>query len=112
MNKPLLLAICILSSFTIFAQKNRVRVCGMAASTTENLGIVHNSDSMFETFKVSRNNDLDLFFEAVIEATEEAIINSIFVAETLTGFENTKFGAIPIDKTIEILNKYNTVGNV
>jgi D-aminopeptidase len=81
----------------------------IAASTTEDLRIVHNSDSMFETFKVIRNNDLDLLFEAVIEATEEAIINSLFAAETLTGFENTKVEALPIDKTIEILKKYNRV---
>lgn len=81
----------------------------IAASTAEDLRIAHNSDSMFETFKVLRNNDLDLLFEAVIEATEEAIINSLFAAETLTGFENTKVEALPIDKTIEILKKYNRV---
>ena len=81
----------------------------IAASITEDLRIVHNSDSMFETFKVLRNNDLDLLFEAVIEATEEAIINSLFAAETLTGFENTKVEALPIDKTIEILKKYNRI---
>ncbi|MER0440809.1 P1 family peptidase [Emticicia sp. W12TSBA100-4] len=81
----------------------------IAASTAEDLRIAHNSDSMFETFKVLRNNDLDLLFEAVIEATEEAIINSLFAAETLTGFENTKVEALPIDKTLEILKKYNRV---
>lgn len=81
----------------------------IAASTAEELRIAHNSDSMFETFKVLRNNDLDLLFEAVIEATEEAIINSLFAAETLTGFENTKVEALPIDKTIAILKKYNRI---
>lgn len=81
----------------------------IAASTAENLRIAHNSDSMFETFKVLRNNDLDLLFEAVIEATEEAIINSLFAAETLTGFENTKIESLPIDKTLEVLKKYNRV---
>lgn len=79
----------------------------IAASTAEDLRIAHNSDSMFETFKVLRNNDLDLLFEAVIEATEEAIINSLFAAETLTGFENTKIEALPIDKTLDILKKYS-----
>lgn len=81
----------------------------IAASTAEDLRIAHNSDSMFETFKVLRNNDLDLLFEAVIEATEEAIINSLFAAETLTGFENTKIESLPIDKTLEVLKKYNRV---
>lgn len=81
----------------------------IAASTAEDLRIAHNSDSMFETFKVLRNNDLDLLFEAVIEATEEAIINSLFAAETLTGSENTKVEALPIDTTLDILKKYNRV---
>lgn len=81
----------------------------VAASTAKNLRIAHNSDSMFETFKVLTNNNLDLLFEAVIEATEEAIINSLFAAETLTGFENTKIDALPVDKTLEILKKYNRI---
>ena len=81
----------------------------IAASTAEDLRITHNSDSMFETFRVLRNNNLDLLFEAVIEATEEAIINSLFAAETLTGFENIKVEALPIGKTIEILTKYNRI---
>jgi len=81
----------------------------IAASTAEDLRIAHNSDSMFETFKLLRNNELDLLFEAVIEATEEAIINSLFAAETLTGFENTKVEALPIGKTIEIIKKYNRI---
>jgi D-aminopeptidase len=81
----------------------------IAASTAEDLRITHNSDSMFETFKVLRNNNLDVLFEAVIEATEEAIINSLFAAETLTGFENIKVEALPIGKTIEILTKYNRI---
>jgi D-aminopeptidase len=81
----------------------------IASSTAEDLRIAHNSDSMFETFKLLRNNELDLLFEAVIEATEEAIINSLFAAETLTGFENTKIEALPIGKTIEIIKKYNRI---
>jgi D-aminopeptidase len=81
----------------------------IAASTAKDLRIAHHSDSMFETTIVLRNNDLDLLFEAVIEATEEAIINSLFAAETLTGFENTKADALPIDKTVEILKKYSRI---
>lgn len=81
----------------------------IAASTAKDLRIAHNSDSMFETTSVLRNNDLDLLFEAVIEATEEAIINSLFAAETITGFENTKIEALPIDKTVNILKKYNRI---
>jgi D-aminopeptidase len=45
-------------------------------------------------------------FEAVIEATEEAIINSLFTAETLTGNNGLTIEALPIDKTLEIVKKY------
>jgi D-aminopeptidase len=54
-----------------------------------------------------RNDRLDLLFEAVIEATEEAIINSLFAAETVSGKGNVKVESLPIEKTLEILKKYN-----
>ena len=44
-------------------------------------------------------------FLAVIEATEEAIYNSLLQATTTTGNGHT-VEALPIDKTIEILRKY------
>ena len=43
-------------------------------------------------------------FMAVIEATEEAIINSLFKAETMTGNGKT-IEALPIDKVLEIMKK-------
>jgi D-aminopeptidase len=58
---------------------------------------------MYETFKVLRNNDLDFLFQGVIEATEEAIINSLFAAEDLTGFKGFKAEALPIKKVMELL---------
>jgi len=45
---------------------------------------------------------------AVIEATEEAIYNSLLQAKTTTGNGHT-VQALPIDKTIEILRKYGVV---
>ena len=46
---------------------------------------------------------LSWFFRAVIESTEEAIINSILRAETMVGRdENTRYG-IPIERVVEIL---------
>jgi D-aminopeptidase len=62
---------------------------------------------MYEESKVLRNDNLDILFEAVIEATEEAIINSLFAAETITGKGNVKVEALPVEKTLEILRKYN-----
>jgi D-aminopeptidase len=47
-------------------------------------------------------------FLAVIEATEEAIYNSLFRATTTTGRGHT-VTALPIDRTIEILRKHRAV---
>jgi D-aminopeptidase len=47
-------------------------------------------------------------FEAAIEATEEAVYNSMFRATTTTAQGHT-VEALPIEKTIEILRKYGVV---
>ena len=44
-------------------------------------------------------------FWAAIEATEEAIVNSLIAAETMTGNGNT-FHALPADRLLEILARY------
>jgi len=79
----------------------------IAVSTAKDIRIPYSTDSMYEESKVLRNDNLDILFEAVIEATEEAIVNSLFAAETITGKGNVKVEALPIEKTLEILRKYN-----
>ena len=54
------------------------------------------------------NDALSPLFEAVIEATEEAIINSLFRATTTSGRGHT-VEALPIDRTIEVLRRYNLI---
>ena len=51
------------------------------------------------------NEDMSGLFEAAVEATEEAIYNSIFQATTVTGNGHTA-EAIPLDKVRQILAKY------
>ena len=46
---------------------------------------------------------------ATIEATEEAIINSLFAAETSTGRDNHKVEAFPLEKVLSILKKYGAI---
>ncbi|MBI1950285.1 MAG: P1 family peptidase [Acidobacteria bacterium] len=55
------------------------------------------------------DDDLSPLFQAVVEATEEAIYNSLFAATTVTGQGRT-VEALPLDRVREILKKYN-VGN-
>lgn len=55
--------------------------------------------------KLMPNDAMSPLFLAVIEATEEAVYNSLFRATTTTGRGRT-VEALPIDKTVEILRKY------
>jgi D-aminopeptidase len=54
------------------------------------------------------NNRMSPLFLAVIEATEEAVYNSLLRAETMTGNGRT-VQAIPIEETLEVLRKYGAV---
>ena len=55
-----------------------------------------------------KNSSMSALFLAVVEAADEAIINSLFMATDITGNGNTSV-AIPIDRTLEILKKYNAL---
>ena len=57
--------------------------------------------------KMLPNDKLGPVFAATVQATEEAIINAMIAAETMTGIENHKVVALPHDKLREILKKYN-----
>jgi len=50
-------------------------------------------------------------FLATIEATEEAILNSLFAAKNMTGRAGHNIQSIPIDEVLKIMKKYNRVNN-
>lgn len=60
------------------------------------------------TLKSLPNDAMSPLFLAVIEATEEAIYNSLFRATTTTGRGHT-VEALPIERTLEILRKHNAL---
>jgi D-aminopeptidase len=53
------------------------------------------------------NDSLNPVFEATVQATEEAIINAMVGAETMTGVAGHKVYALPHDRLRETLKKYN-----
>ncbi len=53
------------------------------------------------------NEELDAVFEATVQAVEEAVINALIAAETMTGINNKTVQALPHDRLREILKKYN-----
>jgi D-aminopeptidase len=54
------------------------------------------------------NEGMSPLFQAVIEATEEAVYNSLFQAVTMTGQGRT-IEALPLDRTLEILRKHGAI---
>jgi len=52
------------------------------------------------------NDQMTPLFQAVTEATEEAVINSLFAAETVAGFQGT-VERMPVDRIVEIVRRRN-----
>ena len=52
------------------------------------------------------NNAMSPLFMATIEATEEAIINSLFAAKTMEGRDGHKIEGLPVQEVLKILKKY------
>jgi L-aminopeptidase/D-esterase-like protein len=50
-----------------------------------------------------KNNNLNSIFEATIQATEEAIINAMIAAETMTGINGNTIHALPHKRVLELL---------
>jgi L-aminopeptidase/D-esterase-like protein len=53
------------------------------------------------------NAAIDPLFEATVEATEEAIVNALVAARTMTGINGTRVYGIPHDELRAILKRYN-----
>ena len=74
----------------------------IAFSTAEGLRIPHSSPSQsLLKAEYLGNDDMTSLFLAVIEATEEAIINSLFAAETMVGKDGKTVEALPKEKVLE-----------
>ena len=80
----------------------------IAFTTDSSLRIAHDAKESKQTISLLTNDAVSPLFMAVIEATEEAIINSLFAATTTTANGNT-VEALPLEKVIAILKKYNRI---
>jgi len=78
----------------------------IAFSTSPDVRIT--GDSTIRGGRTLSNNATSPVFQAVAEATEEAIYNSLLRATTVTGSGRT-IEALPVDRTLEILRKYRVL---
>ncbi len=77
----------------------------IAFSTGNRKPRVNTSKSKFMSLKCISDNHIDMVYEAVVEATEEAVVNAIFCSNGMNGRENRWCPAVPHQRIIELLNK-------
>ena len=75
------------------------------AFSTANPGAI--SPSWLHQVTMLPNDSLDPIFLATVQATEEAVVNALVAAETMTGINNRTVIALPHDRLREVLKKYN-----
>jgi D-aminopeptidase len=80
----------------------------IAFSTASQVRIHANDKALTRTGELLTNDAMSPLFLAAIEATEEAVYNSMFKATTMTGNGHT-VEALPIEKTLEILKEHRMI---
>jgi D-aminopeptidase len=75
------------------------------AFSTANAGAV--APKRVHDLKMLPSDQLDPLFLATVQATEEAVINAMVAAETMTGVNDRTVIALPHDRLREVLKKYN-----
>jgi D-aminopeptidase len=80
----------------------------IAFSTAPQVRIRTEDKALTRHIEVLTNDAVSPLFLAVIEATEEAVYNSMFRAKTMTAHGHT-VEALPMEKTSEILKKYGAI---
>jgi len=75
------------------------------AFSTANPGA--SSSEGVRTLSMLPNDDINPVFLATVQATEEAVINAMIAADTMTGVKGHTVIALPHDRLREVLKKYN-----
>ncbi len=78
----------------------------IAFSTDPSLRVPYQPDGPLLERRVLHNDFLSPLFLATIEATEEAILNSLFMAETMTGHKGRTIEALPIERVLELWRQH------
>lgn len=81
----------------------------VAFSTHPACRVAHSQPSRTRLSEELRDDQISPLFLAAVEATQEAIYNSLFMAETITGWQGHQVEAIPLDRVIEICKKYQVI---
>jgi D-aminopeptidase len=81
----------------------------IAFSTATAVRIPFSSNSPVINYPILQNDATTPLFMAAIEATEEAILNSLFMATTTRGRNGRSIEALPLEKVIPLLKKHQSI---
>lgn len=81
----------------------------IAFSTATGLRIHYGDQEIEKSVPDVSNSYMSPLFLAVVEATEEAIYNSLLMATDMKGQKGRVMKALPVERTLQILEKYNAV---
>lgn len=93
------------------------RMGGIAANSSGDIFIAFSTanpgaqrDSGLAPLVMLSNDRITPVFEATVQAVEEAIINAMLAAETMTGADDVTVFALPHDRLREVLRRYHRLG--
>ena len=75
----------------------------IAFSTAKEVRVPRDLEERTQKIEVLRNRHMSALFLAAAEASEEAILNSMFKATPMEGYRGHKIAALPLDKVREIM---------
>ena len=78
----------------------------IAFSTHKECRIPYRSANISQKRPGLINDMVSPLFLAVLEATEEAIYNSLFMAEEMSGYQGNHMEALPLQRTLEIMDRH------
>jgi D-aminopeptidase len=81
----------------------------IAFSTDTTLRVAHQPTQALSRVSLLHDDAVSPLFLAAIEATEEAIINSLFMSADMTGNKGVKVEGLPVKKVIDILSTYKHI---
>ena len=80
----------------------------IAFSASEKVRVAHEPVGLTQTVEIVAEDGpaIDALFQATVEATEEAILNAMFKAETMTGRDGNTREALPLERVREIMRAH------
>jgi len=77
----------------------------VVAFSTANL-VPHGTEAMVYRMEVLHDHRMDPLYQAAVEATEEAIINSLCAADEMDGIDGRVVPGLPLDDVRRIVERY------